>query len=281
MNVWKTLTPDRLVFVATGLLGIVIALLDYVGALDWTVDGLLRMLLVGLGLLMWTVVWQGIRHEEDFGKIEEKLGVPTLRYVNMISEPPNELERGIGSTPSFVHETVLTWQIPHPQVRRDHYREERNKSALRGKLIIRQVVVVHHLQHFEEILIMIEHFKNKGHYELKSYEPAPLAMPALNLVSFDNKDIYVGAPFLTPHPTTEFVLHVHGGKLAEWFSEYWSALWYNSTTNWLLQAGIVNEPALDTIRKRLGLADDEYRTMRDAAIRAAQGVLVSRDAPTV
>jgi hypothetical protein len=193
---------------------------------------------------------------------------PVVKYLNMDADVPKAFERSAREAKDYIQEAVLTWTVENYQSLRDTYRNDRDRRVFDREVMLRQLVVIHHKQHFEEIIGMLARFREHDRYELRYYEPAAIPMPALSLWSFDDDDLYLGSYHVESRPGADRMLYVQDEQLNKWFSGYWGALWNGARK---LKEGLkTNEEGLEQIKERLGIVDDEYKLMRRKADEAAK-----------
>jgi hypothetical protein len=270
MDLRKYLSLDRIVFGLTGLTGVVIGLLDYLQIIDWDTERYTKIILLGTGLLMITVVAEAIRRERALESIADQFGNPAHKYLDMDTEVPGAFERSLRQAEKSVNEAVLTWTVRSNQDRRDRYRNERDKRLRKHDITLRQLVVIHHLQHFEEVVYMLERFRNDDCYELRSYAPAALPMPALSLWSFDDTATYAGSFYVQSPPGPDKMLFVNDKQLNAWLLGYWQELWARAD---IIKQGLhVYDDKVRDIAVRLGISGASFdQLVNDARTAAASG----------
>jgi hypothetical protein len=268
MDIRRHLSLDRIIFVITGLIGFIIGLLDFLEIIDWPHERYSKIILIGVGLLMVSVVAEAIKRERTLEQVADRFGGPAPKYLDMDAEVPGELERSVREVTQYIHEAVLTWTVENNQHLRDKYRNERDKRLLNREIVLRQVVVIHHKQHFEEILNMLARFKEHDRYEVRYYEPAAQPMPALSLWSFDDEKVYMGSFHVGLSPRADKMLYVYDEQLNQWLIEYWEALWNKAE---VLKEGLhLYEAKLIQIKSRLGISDEKYEQLLSNADIAAK-----------
>lgn len=191
-----------------------------------------------------------------------------IKYLNMDTEVPQAFERSAALAKDYIQEAVLTWTIENYQSKRDKYRNDRDRRVLDRQISLRQLVVIHHRQHFEEVVGMIARFAQHDRYELRFYEPAARRMPAISLWSFDDKETYIGSFHVESLTGVDRVLFAQDEQLNEWLANYWLALW--NSAGRLKEGFKTYEDSLKQIRDRLGINDEEYAKIRKAADEAAK-----------
>jgi hypothetical protein len=192
----------------------------------------------------------------------------TVNYLNMDVEVPRALERSALEARDYIQEAVLTWTVENYQSLRDNYRNIRDQRVINREVILRQCVVIHHKQHFKEIIGMVVKFREHDRYDLRYYDPAAKPMPAISVWSFDDTDLYLGSFRVEGLLGADRMLYIHDEQLNRWMSGYWAAVW--SGANKLKEGPGVNEDALENIKERLRISDDEYKQIRDGAEKAAE-----------
>jgi hypothetical protein len=195
---------------------------------------------------------------------------PTVvNYLKMDADVPDAFVRSTASARNYIQEAVLTWTMENYQSRRDAYRNDRDRRVLDRSLGLQQLVVIHHRQHFEEIVGMLARFEKHDRYELRYYEPAENPMPAMSLWSFDGQETYLGSFYIDSLPGVDSMLCVKDEQLSEWLSGYWQALWNKAGK---LKEGLkIHKEPLKRMKDRLGITDDEYESIWSAAKAAANG----------
>jgi hypothetical protein len=163
------------------------------------------------------------------------------------------------------------------QDRRDRYRNKRDERLLNREITLRQLVVIHHRQHLEEIIHMVERFRNSDRYELRGYEPAALPMPALSLWSFDDRHTYAGSFYVGSPLVADEMLSVTDDQLNRWLLNYWHELWTQAD---IIKQGLhVYDLKLRAIAERLNVPNFD-QLVNDARTAAAgqweNGKLVRR-----
>lgn len=193
---------------------------------------------------------------------------PVITYLNMDVDVPKALERSAREARDYIQEAVLTWTVKNYQSLRDNYRNIRDQRVLNREIIVRQCVMIHHKQHFKEIISMLARFREHNKYDLRYYEPASKPMPAISLWSFDKTDLYLGSFHVEGLLGADRMLYVQDEQLNGWMASYWAALWSGASK--LKEGPGVNEDALEKIRERLKISDDEYKHIRKSANEAAE-----------
>ena len=192
---------------------------------------------------------------------------PIIKYMNMDTEVPKAFEKSARDAKDYIQEAVLTWTVENYQSLRDDYRNIRDERVLNREIMLRQLVVIYHKQHFQEILSTLARFKDHDRYQLRYYEPAVPPMPAMSLWSFDDNDLFLGSFHMGSRVGADRMLYVEDERLNGWLSGYWAALWNGA--NKLKEGPQPFEAPLEQIRARLGISDEEYEQMKEAAQEAA------------
>ena len=267
MDLRKHLSVDRIIFGLTGLTGVLIGLLDYLQIIDWPSERYIKIILLGTGLLMITVVAEAIRKEHALDSIAGQFGNPAHKYLDVDTEVPGAFERSLRQVEKSINEAVLTWTVRSNQDRRDRYRNERDKRLREREIILRQLVVIHHPQHFEEVVHMLEKFRNHDRYELRSYAPAALPMPALSLWSFDDTATYAGSFYVQSPPGHDKMLFVNDKQLNAWLLGYWQELWARAD---IIKQGLqVYDAKVSDIANRLAISNVDFNQLVNNARAAA------------
>ena len=193
---------------------------------------------------------------------------PVVKYLNMDADVPKAFERSAREAKDFILEAVLTWTVENFQSLRDPYRNNRDQRVNNREIMLRQLVVIYHKQHFQEIVSMLARFKEHDRYELRYYEPATVPMPAISMWSYDDTDVYLGSFHLGSRPSADRMLYIQDEQLNGWLAGYWSALWNGASK---LKEGLrSSEQALEQIRARLNIHEEEYKQMKQSANEAAK-----------
>ena len=269
MDLRKHLSWDKLIFGLTGVAGFLIGLLDFLQVIEWPAETYVKITLLGTGLLMLTVVIESLRGEHVLDQIAQRAGITPPKYLDMDKEVPGAFERSVRGVERSINEAVLTWTVMSNQVRRDGYRNERDRRLTSGGVTVRQLVVIHHKQHFEEIVHMLERFRKNDRYELRWYGPAALPMPALSVWSFDEKHTYAGSFYVGPPPGDDEMLLVTDERLNKWLLNYWQELWARAD---VIKQGVeVNDKKVKDVASRLGITEADFNQLVTDAKAAASG----------
>src|SRR5690349_16564415 len=141
MDLRKHLSWDKLIFGVTGVAGALIGLLDFLQVIEWPAETYIKIILLGTGLLMVTVVIESLRGEQVLDRMAERAGISPPKYLDMDAEVPGAFERSVRGVEKSINEAVLTWTVMSNQDRRDRYRNERDKRLTSGEITVRQLVV--------------------------------------------------------------------------------------------------------------------------------------------
>ncbi len=269
MDLRKHLSWDKLIFGVTGVAGALIGLLDFLQVIEWPAETYIKIILLGTGLLMVTVVIESLRGEQVLDRMAERAGISPPKYLDMDAEVPGAFERSVRGVEKSINEAVLTWTVMSNQDRRDRYRNERDKRLTSGEITVRQLVVIHHPQHFEEVVHMLERFRNHNRYELRYYEPAADAMPALSVWSFDERHTYAGSFYVGAPPGADEMLFVTDEHLNKWLLNYWHELWAQAD---IVKQGLqVHDAKMRNVANRLGISEANFNQLVADGRAAATG----------
>lgn len=225
MDFIKKITIDQWITILTGGVGGFISLLDFIGAIDWPLERLIEMILLGVGILMVNIVVQAMRQETEISRVEEHFGGPKVRFLRMEGEVPDEFEKQANKAKRHIREAVLSWVEEGDQRERDNYRNRRDARIRRHQVVLSQIVIIHHKQHFREVLGMLAQFgDNNNYYKLFHFTPPSPLIPTINLWLFDDEHVYAGSVFLRGDMTPEQMLYTCNPQLVGWFDKYWQSL---------------------------------------------------------
>jgi hypothetical protein len=259
-------TFDRVVMAATGLTGLIIGVLDFLELIpENNAPPLTKLVLAGIGALMIAAVAESVQRERGMQRLDAKLDAKLKGWLplSMQADVPQAFERGARAAHHDIHEAVLSWVVTDNQQIRDSYRNQRDRRVSDGSVFLRQVVVIHHAQHFEEILGMVIRFKDNAHYDLRCYEPGIPPLPAVSLWSFDGSDVYIGSFEVGRGSGGGQIVRILDSHLTNWLDEYWRALFVGGT---IVKQGLhIHWDVLDETARRLGIDDVQYSSMKSAA----------------
>ena len=172
---------------------------------------------------------------------------------------PRQLVRSALRAQKFVLDTNLIEEKPRelnsPYA---EYRQILESRLRKGEIAFRRVEAVYTKERLERIVRRL--LANEGRdLFIKHYEPPLRAMPLLQMMSFDDKDFYLGGFYSEASPSEERVLYIRQPEVARCLQEYWSVLWMNATS--FHEGDAINWHELGRIGKRLGLSDEEFEQM--------------------
>jgi hypothetical protein len=175
-----------------------------------------------------------------------------MRLLRADTEIPGEFLHRVAEVDQTIHEAVLCWTIPHAQTARDEYRNVRDDALSRG-IELRQIVLLHHSQHFDEVLGMMARFESNPRYALRFVTPSTPPLPTFNYWSFDLRHFYF-EPSNFDRGRVQAVLALHvpdDQRVREGCHAYFDDLWRHTSGNQLVAGGEADWERIRTLGTQL------------------------------
>ncbi len=254
----------------TGLVGVAIGLLAWLGVIQWPVTQLVSSILGAVGILMVNMVTQEVLLAERLRKIEEGMGGSRVTFLSKLTEGPGEYARRAAETEEVIRDVVINWKDADDQTARDPYRNRRDERVRRGKVELSQIVRIYHKKHFIEVLGMVARFGSNPCYNLRYLEVVDPPQPGISLTIFDHKHLYLSTIHDPVGKETDRLLYTTDPEQIAWYLGYWNALW--GAAPWLTSGTSTNLDALKNLGKKLKPPIDEtqFKELWDEAQAAAE-----------
>ncbi len=167
--------------------------------------------------------------------------VPVARLLRSDTEMPSEFLLRTQKSSSVIHTAILNWTVVHDQGDRDAFRDELCSRLLKNQFDLRQVVSVHHIQQYREVLGMMAAVGKSLRYGSR-YIPAtqpPLPLP--NYWAFDLEHFFLEtANYDRARSQSTLALYVtNDPHLADSVHGYFDDLWRQASSNQLANGGDV------------------------------------------
>lgn len=250
------------------VVAIVLGILDFLPQLQLTGDPILRVVLSFVGLLLGAVAAQATRRRTEIlemkMELKDAIGVAEVELLPTHKEFGQHLVPSILKAKQIVWDTVLNrvWPAPglapHFSGDQAEYKRLLYERVSRGEIGFRRVEVVFNRVSLGQIvqrLLIHEGFS----YYIRYYKAPPVAIPIVNLMSFDGEAFYFGGFHTGTSPGADPVLYIRDPKLARIYKSYWNALWNDAIP--LNEGRVINWEQIRRIGSDLGLTDEKFDEM--------------------
>lgn len=250
---------DNLALGLTGLVAIAIAVSDFVGWIQLSVDQLLKMILVATGLLMAAIVSQALRRASEIKELRGELGVAEIRVIDSEKTFPQSLVSSISKTKNFVLDTAFNFQYSSEStISHDNYKLILYRRVRRGEIRFRRVEVIYNKERLKHVIRNLLRHEGSDYF-IRYYDSPPKAIPLLNMMSFDDEHFYLGGYHTAESVAEEYVLFIRHPLVTQFLRSYWNVLWLSATP--LNEGKRINWNELKQIAMKVGLKEDEYKTL--------------------
>jgi hypothetical protein len=265
---------DGWVLGLTGLVAIMIGILDLTPFVNLTADPMLKMIVIALGLLMGAIVAQTGRRALEITELREALGLVEVEGLEAKRSFPQHLVQSVLRAQKFILDTNLNEEVPRgsgdPQ---RQYRQILDERLRKGDLSFRRVEVIFNKERLEKVVRRL--LKHEGQdYFIRHYDPPPRAIPVLHMMSFDDERFYLGGFYPAESPTEERAIYIRQSEIAQLFRDYWNVLWLRAIP--LNEGKRINWAELKRIALRVGMTEPDFNAMiarlKDEAQRDRQQV---------
>jgi len=214
------------------------------------------MVLVAIGILLSTSIFQPIRFASEFEKLQSKLGVANISILDSKCSFPQNLEQHVFKSTSFILDTALNYEtVSGPDDPQRRYKEILDKRIKNKEISFRRVELIFSRKRLEKVIQNL--LKYEGiEYFIRIYDAPPKPIPVIHMMSFDNRHFYLGGFFPAESPTEEIVLYVQNDEIAKLLSEYWNELWRRAKP--LNENKQINWDELKNIASKIGIDEVEF-----------------------
>lgn len=254
---------DGWVLGLTGLAAIVVSILGFTPFITIAPGTLTQMIFAACGIIMAAVAVQTGRDAAE----TRELGVDLRKALGHVQVEPIESERSqanhlvtsVLQTQSLVLDASLIDKssrgVGDPQ---REYNQILDRRLKEGTISLRRVVVISSQKSMERLIQDLLTHKDQNYF-VKHVSPPPKPVPLLNILSFDNGDVYMGKFYPGQAPAEEPMIYVHNPDISEFMKAYWSALWNSAIS--LNDDGTINWTELKQIALRIGMSEAQFESM--------------------
>jgi hypothetical protein len=172
---------------------------------------------------------------------------------------PQQLVRSIRRAKKFVLDMNLIEEVPRElNTPYKKYRQILEERVSGGELSFKRVEVVYSRERLERIVTRLLKHEGQDCF-IRHYEPPIRAIPILQLMSFDDRDFYLGGFHSDISPTEEQVLYCRHAEITRVLREYWNVLWMKALP--LNKGDVIHWKELKRIALRIGMKEAEYEEL--------------------
>lgn len=260
-EILSNLGPEGWTFSIISLGSVIFGVLGFFGVLPFNQEQTISILIGAIGILMGASITQNARRHADLLELKNLLGVADAQLLDKKEAAQHSLS-SVLKTRHFILDTFMNWTISaagsNSYLSRIHtsYNRLLIERLVKGEIEYREVQVIYHHQGLE---YAIQKMLLNRRYLLRHYDPPDVAIPILQLQSFDNEWFYllVGKP---KGASVDYqMLYIREPHVNQLLKDYYQTLWDEATP--LNPGGVINWEELKRISSRVGMTEKEYEAM--------------------
>lgn len=255
---------DDLIFFLTGIAAIVFSILSFFGKIPLDDKETSSIIIGAIGLLMAAAVAQRAKQRSEVVDLREAIGVSESTLIKSSREFGQHLVPNVLRVERYVLDTMLNRAYPSARAQtffsgpQAEYRKLLFERVTKGEISFKRVEVIFHEQGLEEVIRRL--LLHEGHnYFIRYYETPPVAIPLINMMSFDDDAFYLGGFHTKETPGEEYVLNIREPNLAVTLNDYWTTLWSGAVP--LNEGRIIDWKEIKVIASKIGVSNDDFDTM--------------------
>jgi hypothetical protein len=266
----KQLGWEGWILLLSGIVAIVIAVVDFSQLLSLSAEAALRLIIVATGLSLGAIAAQTAHRKAELVELENELKEAIGSTDSLILENDKEFAQhlvvNVTNAKSYVWDTVLNraWASisldPYISGDQAEYKRILYERVRKGELGFRRIEIIFQKVSLEQVIQRLL-FHAGYHFYIRYYQRPPTAIPIMNLMSFDGDVFYFGGFHTTASPGASPLLYIRDPKLAKIYKDYWNALWNSATP--LNEGRIIDWKELRKIASDLDLTDQDFDAMVD------------------
>lgn len=265
MNIFKKsffkLSVESWIFGLTGFFTFLFSIIGFFGL--WPFDQIqtIQILLAAIGMLMIEVVALKSQRHSEIKQLKNLLNISDSKFVDAGQDYTQALVLDLFRSKKFVLDTYVNWTKPRLDgttylsgIQHDFYRVlfERLKK---DKLSFRQVHMIYHKEGLVEVIHRLLLYEGKNYF-IRHYDPPPISVPLIHIVSFDDESFYLGVGYPRGGPMDNKVIFIREPKITHLLKNYWHVFWEYAIP--LNEGKIINWNELKKIGIRIGIQENEF-----------------------
>ncbi|MEM7132059.1 MAG: hypothetical protein AAF702_37470 [Chloroflexota bacterium] len=249
---------DGWIILLSGILAIIIALLDFSQVVVLSTSDSLRLIIVALGVMLAAIAAQTSRRAADIRELGDVVGATSTELINSSEFELHVMTKAMTAR-SFILDTSLNAErasLTHPLDRNHHYYNVIFERLRSNEISYRRVETIFNRERLFYVISRLLYHENMDYY-VRYYDSPPKAIPVLNMIGIDNDSYYLGKFYTSDAPADKAsAIYIRNSDTNNLLSSYWDTLWNLATP--LNEGGRIDWDELTAISTRLGVSDDEF-----------------------
>lgn len=226
----KHLGLDDLILVLTGIVATAISLLDLVGWLDFSTDTLIQVAVAGLGLFMTAFVLQSSKQKKDRLELSREIARSLAGKSETVSfESNNDLFRHMAkalySADSYVDHVSLG-TVPRWPTAISEFEKAYRQIIRDDRIKVRYVADLTEESRRSRVKKLLSDPPEINQYFVRSVSPDQLAIPPINFMIIDGKEIILAIP--AGFGDRDSLITIQNTAITQALGQYFNLIWSKS-----------------------------------------------------